>query len=140
VMTVTSLFAGRPSAMAPLRRAAWHAYGVAAAVCLVALGNSGLGLAAIVLFGFPNAIYNAIVPGWCAERFGALGQGAIMGLLSTTFCLANILMALVGSVLTLIDTRLILLLGAALAAWAGWRLQGWRLQMAGPSVQLESAS
>ena len=57
-----------------------------------------------------------------------------MGLLSTTFCLANILMALAGSVLTLIDTRLILLLGAAFTAWSAWRLQGWRVQMAGPAA------
>jgi DHA1 family tetracycline resistance protein-like MFS transporter len=130
VMTLTSVFAGRPSTIAPLRRAAWNAFGVAAVVATVALGNVTVGLAAIVLFGIPNAIYNAIIPGWCAERFGGLGQGAIMGLLSTTFCLANILMALAGAVLTLIDTRLILLLGAALACWAGWRLQGWRAQMA----------
>ena len=33
-----------------------------------------------------------------AERFGAHGQGAVMGLISTTFCLANIIMALVGVV------------------------------------------
>ena len=130
VMTLTSAFAGRPSNLAPLRRAAWHAFGVAAVVATVALGNVAVGLAAIVLFGIPNAIYNAIIPGWSAERFGGLGQGAVMGLLSTTFCLANILMALAGAVLTLVDTRLILLLGAALAAWAGWRLQGWRAQMA----------
>ena len=56
-----------------------------------------------------------------------------MGLLSTTFCLANILMALTGSLLTLIDTRLILLLGAAFTAWSAWRLHGWRVQMAGPA-------
>ena len=130
VMTLTSVFAGRPSTIAPLRRAAWQAFAVAAVVATVALGNVAVGLAAIVLFGVPNAIYNAIVPGWCAERFGALGQGAIMGLLSTTFCLANILMALAGALLTLLDTRLILLLGAALAAWARWRLQGWRRHMA----------
>lgn len=140
VMTLTSVFAGRPSAIAPLRRAAWNAFGVAAAVGLVAVGNAWVGLAAIVLFGFPNAIYNAIIPGWCAERFGSLGQGAIMGLLSTTFCLANILMALAGSVLTLIDTRLILILGALLAAWAGWRLQGWRMQMAGSAPTRESTT
>jgi DHA1 family tetracycline resistance protein-like MFS transporter len=133
VMTVTSILAGRPSTIAPLRRAAWNAFAVAAAVGLVGLGNVWVGLAAIVLFGIPNAIYNAIIPGWCAERFGSYGQGAVMGLLSTTFCLANIVMALVGSVLTLIDTRLILLLGALLAAWAGWRLQGWRVRMAGPA-------
>lgn len=134
VMTLTSAFAGRPSAVPPLQRAAWQAFGVAAVVAAVALGNVQVGLAAIVLFGIPNAIYNAVIPGWCAERFGDLGQGAIMGLLSTTFCLANILMALAGSVLTLFDTRWILLLGAALAAWAGWRLQGWRAQMTLPAA------
>jgi DHA1 family tetracycline resistance protein-like MFS transporter len=139
VMTCTSLIAGRPSAIAPLRRAAWNAYAVAAAVALVALGNVWVGLVAIVLFGIPNASYNAVVPGWCAERFGSFGHGAVMGLLSTTFCLANIMMALAGSVLTLLDTRLILLLGATLAAWAAWRLEGWRVQMAGPTVMKESA-
>ncbi|SHH20868.1 MFS transporter [Massilia sp. CF038] len=134
LMTLTSLVAGRPSAIAPLRRAAWNATAVAATVALVAVGNVWVGIAAIVLFGIPNAFYNAVVPGWCAERFGSFGHGAVMGLLSTTFCLANILMALAGSVLTLLDTRLILLLGAALAAWAGWRLRGWRVQMAGPAA------
>ena len=134
LMTLTSLgFAGRPSRIAPLRRAAWNAFGVAAAVALVAVGNVWLGLLAIILFGIPNAFYNAIMPGWCADRFGGYGQGAVMGLLSTIFCIANILMALAGSVLTLIDTRLVLLLGAALSAWAGWRLQGWRVQMAAPA-------
>jgi DHA1 family tetracycline resistance protein-like MFS transporter len=134
LMTLTSLlFAGRPSAIAPLRRAAWHAFGVAAAVALVAVGNVSLGLLAIVLFGIPNAFYNAIMPGWCADRFGGYGQGAVMGLLATIFCIANILMALAGSVLALIDTRLVLLLGAALSAWAGWRLQGWGVKMAAPA-------
>jgi DHA1 family tetracycline resistance protein-like MFS transporter len=133
LMTFTSLlFAGRPSSIAPLRRAAWNAFGVATAVALVALGNVWVGLLAIILFGIPNAFYNAIMPGWCADRFGGYGQGAVMGLLSTIFCIANILMALAGSALTLIDTRLVLLLGAALSAWAGWRLQGWRVQMAAP--------
>jgi DHA1 family tetracycline resistance protein-like MFS transporter len=131
LMTATSLiFAGGPASIAPLRRAAWYAFGVAAAVALVAAGNFWIGMGAIILFGVPNAFYNAIMPGWCAERFGSFGQGAVMGLLSTIFCLANILMALAGSVLTLVDTRLVLLLGALLSAWAGWRLQGWSLRMA----------
>ena len=132
LMTVSALVAGGPSDQPPLRRATWYALAVALAIALVGLGNVWVGLAAIVLLGVPNAYYNATVPAWCSERFGALGQGAIMGLLSTTFCLANILMALAGSVLTLIDTRLILLLGAALSAWAAWRLQGWRVRMAQP--------
>ena len=89
-----------------------------------------LGLAAIILFGLPNSFYNALLPSWCAEQFGHHGQGAVMGLISTTFCVANILMALAGSVLTLIDTRLILLLGAGLSTWAAWRIGHWQTEIA----------
>ncbi len=132
LMTASSLtFAGRASKVAPLRRAARFAFGVAGTVAAVALGNLWIGLAAIVLFGIPNAFYNAIVPNWCADRFGHYGQGAVMGLISTIFCIANILMALAGAVLTLIDTRLVLMLGALLAAWAGWRLRRWHAEIAG---------
>ena len=129
VMTAVSLFGGRPSGIAPLRRASWNAMGVACAVGTVAAGNASFGMAAIILFGVPMSCYNAVVPGWCAERFGDHGQGAVMGLLSTTFCLANILMAVAGSMLALIDTRLVLGLGAIAAAWASWRLQGWHGEM-----------
>ena len=139
LMTACSLtFAGRASTVAPLRRAAWFSFGVAAMVAAVALGNLWIGLAAIVAFGIPNAFYNAIMPNWCSERFGHHGHGAVMGLLSTIFCVANILMALAGAVLTLIDTRLVLLLGALLAAWAGWRLLRWQALLASETPKLEA--
>ena len=80
-------------------------------------GNLWLGLAAITLFGIPNAFFNATVQPWAAERFAEHGQGAVMGLMSTTFCLATILMALVGSALVLVDTRLVLAVGAASSLW-----------------------
>jgi predicted MFS family arabinose efflux permease len=96
----------------------------------VAAGNLWLGVVAIALFGIPNAFFNATVQPWAAERFAAHGQGAVMGLMSTTFCLATILMALVGSVLVLVDTRLVLAAGAASSLWAGWRLHGWRRELA----------
>jgi MFS family permease len=126
LMTLTSVIAGHESRRDPLSRASWFAFATALAVAAVAAGNAWIGIVAIVLFGIPNAFYNGIIPAWCAERFGAHGQGAVMGLLSTTFCLANIVMGLAGTVLTIFDTRWILMLGALLAAWAGWRLQGWR--------------
>ncbi|QYF94222.1 MFS transporter [Massilia sp. PAMC28688] len=129
VMTFAALFAGAPSTRPPLVRASHYALAAALTVAALALGNLYVGLCAIILFGIPNAYYNAVVPGWCAEQFSALGQGAVMGLLSTTFCLANILMALAGSVLTLFDTRLVLLLGAILSAWAAWLLHGWRARL-----------
>jgi len=125
VMTTASVFAGRAVHGNPLKQASRFAVLSAVCVAAVGLGNPAVGLAAIVLFGLPNAWYNAVMPAWCAERFGHLGQGAVMGLLSTIFCLANILMASLGSVLTLMDTRLILLLGAGLSAWAAWRILRW---------------
>jgi DHA1 family tetracycline resistance protein-like MFS transporter len=127
VMTAASILAGRVVRSNPLQQASRFALLCAFCIAAVAVGNPLLGVMAIVVFGIPNAYYNAIMPVWCAERYGHLGQGAVMGLLSTIFCLANILMALLGSVLTLIDTRLILLVGAGLSAWAAWRIQQWSL-------------
>ena len=53
-----------------------------------------------------------------------------MGLLSTTFCLANVFVALVGTALILIDTRLVLAASAAGCAWAAWKIG--LLHRAGP--------
>ncbi|MFZ4874495.1 MFS transporter [Janthinobacterium sp. Mn2066] len=129
-MTITSLLTGGPNKLPPLLRASWYACGVALAVGTLAVGNIWVGIAAIVLFGIPNALYNTVIQGWCAERFSAHGQGAVMGLLATTFCIANIVVALTGSVLILIDTRLILVAGACSGAWAAWRLNAWRRELA----------
>lgn len=124
IMTLTAVFAGGPSRHDPVRRASLFAAGVACAIASVGLGNLWIGMAGIVMFGLPHAFYNAVILGWAAERFGAHGQGAVMGLLSTTFCVANIVMTLAGAVLTLFDTRLILVLGALLSAWAASRMRG----------------
>jgi hypothetical protein len=125
-MTCAALFAGRRSATAPLRRAASMAAVVALAIAALGTGQLWIGLAGIMLFGLPHAFYNATVQVWAADRFGAgHGQGAVMGLLSTTFCLANILMAAAGALLTLIDTRLVLVAGALLTAWAATRMGAW---------------
>lgn len=113
-----------------LRQAGWYCWGIALTVGCVAGGNLWVGLVAIALFGIPNAFFNAAVQPWAAERFAGHGQGAVMGLMSTTFCLATILMALLGSVLVLVDTRLVLAVGAAASLWAGWRLHGWRRELA----------
>lgn len=130
IMTAASVVAGHYAGGDSLRRAGWFAWGIALAVGCVAVGNLWMGLAAITLFGIPNAFFNATVQPWAAERFAAHGQGAVMGLMSTTFCLATILMALLGSVLVLVDTRLVLAVGAASSLWAGWRLHGWRRELA----------
>ena len=140
IMTLAAIISGRPSRSEPLHRASWLAFGLAAAVAGVALGNLWVGMMAICLFGLPNAFYNATVQSWAADRFAVHGQGSVMGLLSMTFCLANIVMAATGSVLALVDTRLVLLLGAVLAAWAGWRLRAWRAELAALPVQHTAAT
>ena len=125
LMTCAALFAGRASAREARLRASSQAALVALAILAVGCGSLQVGLVAIVLFGLPHAYYNATLQGWAADQFAAHGQGAVMGLLSTTFCLANIVMALAGGVLTLVDTRIVLVLGGLLAAWAALGMRSW---------------
>jgi len=128
LMTFSALFAGRHSRAEPLQRAAFLACVVALAIASLGTGHLGIGLVGIMAFALPHAFYNAVIQAWAADRFGGHGQGAVMGLLSTTFCLANILMAAAGAVLTLIDTRLVLVLGAGLTAWSATRMRTWNRQ------------
>lgn len=129
-MTLTALFAGRTRAPDARLRISSQAGAVALAILCVGLGNLQVGMAAIVLFGLPHAFYNATLQAWTAERFAQHGQGAVMGLLSTTFCLAHIVMAFMGALLALLDTRLALVAGALLAGWAAFRMRRWsRLAM-----------
>ena len=125
LMTGAALFAGRASSIEPRRRASLQAGLAALAILAVGFGSLQVGLAAIVLFGLPHAYYNATVQGWAADQFAGYGQGAVMGLLSTTFCLANIVMALAGGVLALADTRIVLVVGGALALWAALAMRNW---------------
>jgi MFS family permease len=126
LMTCSALFAGRASRAEPMRRAAWLAACVALAIGSLGVGHLWVGLVGIMAFGLPHAFYNALVQAWAADRFGGgHGLGAVMGLLSTTFCLANILMAAAGAVLVLVDTRLVLLAGAILTAWSANRMRAW---------------
>jgi len=125
LMTCAALFAGRASSVEPRRRASVQAALAALAILAVGFGGLGVGLTAIVLFGLPHAYYNATVQGWAAHRFAAYGQGAVMGLLSTIFCLANIVMALAGGILALVDTRIVLVVGGTLAVGAALAMRGW---------------
>jgi MFS family permease len=111
-MTLASVLAARlGSGPQPLRRAARFA--LLAALGLLALSAvPGLaGLALIMAMGLPLSFYNALMPAWMSERFAAHGQGRVMGLLTTVFCLANTVIALVGGVLGAFSARWIMLLG-----------------------------
>jgi DHA1 family tetracycline resistance protein-like MFS transporter len=135
LMTTAALFAGRASARDGRQRAGWYAGAAALTVLCVGFGNLWIGIAGIVLFGVPHAFYNTALQSWSADAFAAHGPGSVMALLSTTFCVANILVALAGGLLSLINTRLVLVLGGLLAAWASIALRRWRLRSAHPGLE-----
>ena len=70
-------------------------------------------LAVIIALGLPLALYNAVLPAWMSERFAAHGQGRVMGLLSTIFCVANVIVAVAGGWLAVLSTRWVMGLGGA---------------------------
>lgn len=54
-----------------------------------------------VFIGVAIAIYNAMLPIFASEQFADVSQGKLMGLITTTFSLSNVLMAIVGSIISL---------------------------------------
>jgi DHA1 family tetracycline resistance protein-like MFS transporter len=137
MMTATSMIVGRgwfkASDTGHLRL---YIMLVAACIAFTVILGPVWGCVALVAFGAPHALYNAALPVYCSERFADYGHGAIMGMLSTGFCVSNVLVALVGSGVTLIDTRLALLLGAACSVWAGLRITHWAKQTAATKTQV----
>jgi DHA1 family tetracycline resistance protein-like MFS transporter len=117
VMTLTSLLAGRfgRSGGHPLRRAAMYALASAGCLSLMAVLPGHLGILVIMAMSIPTAMYNAVMPAWMSERFAEHGQGRVMGLLSTIFCVANVIVALGGGWLALLSTRWIMALGGVAA-------------------------
>ena len=116
-MTLTSMLAGRFGGGRghALHRAA--AYALVAAVCLALLAvlPGHLGIFVIMAMGVPTAMYNAVMPAWMSERFAEHGQGRVMGLLSTIFCVSNVIVALGGGWISLVSTRWVMALGGAAA-------------------------
>ena len=117
VMTLTSALAGRFGSRKghALRRAARWALLAAGCLALMAVLPGHLGIFVIMAMGFPTAMYNAVMPAWMSERFAEHGQGRVMGLLSTIFCVSNVAVALAGGWIALLSTRWIMALGGAAA-------------------------
>jgi DHA1 family tetracycline resistance protein-like MFS transporter len=116
VMTLASMIAGRwggwlSGGRHPLQRASLVALGGAIGLALLAVVPGRVGLVMIAAMGLPPALYNAVVPAWVSERFAAHGQGRAMGLLSTVFCVANVIVALAGGWVALVSVRWIMGLG-----------------------------
>ncbi|MEN9868273.1 MAG: hypothetical protein RL748_3863 [Pseudomonadota bacterium] len=119
----------------PLTQARRWAFLIAFGLILQPWLPGWFGVAMIGALGIPISMYNAVAPAYFSEKFGADGQGQIMGLLTTTFCLGNVIIALLGSVLTLLDTRLIILVGGLCCMAGVWIFSRW-LAGNGPLGQL----
>ncbi len=84
-------------------------------------------LPAFAACGLVIALTNGVFPAYLAARFGELGQGRVMGLLTTNFCLGNVLAALFGSAIALLGSGWTLFVGGILCL-----LSALWLQFAGP--------
>jgi MFS family permease len=64
--------------------------------------------------GVAIAIFNGLLPVYISEKYTDIEQGQLMGLITTTFSVANVLMALIGSALALLGAHWAILFGAVL--------------------------
>jgi predicted MFS family arabinose efflux permease len=69
-----------------------------------------------VFIGASIAIANSMIPTYLSKYFGHLGEGKVMGLQVTIFCITNVIIAVIGGPLTILNSKLVLLLGSALIA------------------------
>ena len=87
------------------------------------------------IMGMTIAVINAVTPTYMSDRFEHFGQGKIMGLQTSLFFLSNVIMALVGSIIAVLDVDAIMLSSGALILSALiW------LFVTGESRELASAS
>lgn len=68
----------------------------------------------IALTGAVIAVINLVFPAMLSEYFGHHGQGKVMGLQVSAFCLTNVIIAIIGSLVAMISAQATLWLSAAL--------------------------
>lgn len=142
-MLAGTALAGRlPALDHPLRTTALAALGGAAGLAMLVVLPATPGLVAIVALGVPLAVYNAFMPAWVSSRFAHHGQGRVMGLLTTIFCTANVVVALAGGALSLWNVRTVMAFGALAAGGASWALWRWarREARADPASAMSAAA
>jgi len=66
------------------------------------------------LMGTFIAINNAVTPTYISDRFGHFGQGKVMGLQTSLFFLGNVIMAIMGSVVSLLSVDATMLAASGL--------------------------
>ena len=66
------------------------------------------------MIGVFIAVANGMVPTYLSKYFGHFGQGKVMGLQTSTFCVTNVIIASLGGPLSILSSRWVILTGAAL--------------------------
>jgi DHA1 family tetracycline resistance protein-like MFS transporter len=64
--------------------------------------------------GFLIALNNTVTPTYMSQRFGKYGQGKVMGLQTAMFCLTNVIISLLGSLLAIISITATMMMGGIL--------------------------
>ena len=57
------------------------------------------------MIGVFIAVANGMVPTYLSKYFGHLGQGKVMGLQTSTFCVTNVIIASLGGPLSILSSR-----------------------------------
>ncbi len=70
---------------------------------LLTYSNENMIYALFGLMGAFIAINNAVTPTYMSDRFGHFGQGKVMGLQTSLFFLGNVIMAIMGSLVSLLS-------------------------------------
>ncbi len=75
-------------------------------------------LVSFALIGAGIAIYNGFLPAYISTAYEHKGQGQLMGMLVTIFCLGNVFAAVIGSILSLYSVYWALMFGAVIVSLA----------------------
>ena len=70
------------------------------------------------LIGGIIAVTNGMIPSYLSTYFGHLGQGKVMGLQTSTFCITNVIIAIFGGFLSILDSVYVLLVGSVLVMFS----------------------
>ena len=81
---------------------------VAVSMIIIALAREMLVYVLFAVMGMMIAINNAVTPAYMSDRFEHFGQGKVMGLQTSLFFLANVIMAILGSFIAILSVDAIM--------------------------------
>jgi len=96
---------------------------IAMGILLVVQPFSGLNIVYYLfsIIGFLIALNNTVTPTYMSTRFAEFGHGKVMGLQTSIFCLTNVIISLLGSVVAVFSITATMVMSGVLVLFAiGW--------------------